>query len=159
MGFLENLLGSTQHQQDYQNFVDRYEQGPPHEGYSGQEVMDRYQQVAPNVPQDTYRQAAEEAFSRLTPEQRTQFVQHLQQQASDRGLNYPDLNRPTADERFQDPQFLAQTVSGMHQQQPGLLGQILGAVVEASEVKPRVAARHPSESCSPTRRPRLSWPG
>lgn len=126
MGFLDNLLGGTQQRQDYQDFVNRYDQGAPHEGYSDQEVMQRYQQVAPNVPNDVYMQAAQEAFSRLTPEQRMQFGQQLQQRAGQQNLNYPDLNRPASDERFQDPGFLAQQVTRMHQQQPGLLGQLFG---------------------------------
>ncbi len=127
MSFLDNLLGgNTQQKQDYQDFVNRYQQGPPSEGYSGQEVMDRYQQVAPNVPSDVYMQAAEQAFARLSPEQRMQFAQQLQQRANQQGLNYPNLNRPSNDENFQDPRYLAQTVTNMHQQQPGLLGQLFG---------------------------------
>ena len=51
MGLLDSLLGNPQQQQDYQNYVQRYQQGPPHEGYSDQEVLQRYQQVAPQLPQ------------------------------------------------------------------------------------------------------------
>ena len=47
MGLLDSLLGNPQQQQDYQNYISRYQQGEPHEGYSDQEVLQRYQQVAP----------------------------------------------------------------------------------------------------------------
>jgi len=50
MGLLDSLLGNPQQQQDYQQYVTRYEQGAPHEGYSDQEVLQRYQRVAPQLP-------------------------------------------------------------------------------------------------------------
>jgi hypothetical protein len=39
LGLLDSLLGNSQQQQDYQNYVQRYRQGPPHEAYTDQEVM------------------------------------------------------------------------------------------------------------------------
>jgi hypothetical protein len=38
MGILDELLGGGQRQKEYRDFVDRYEQGDPSEGYSDQEV-------------------------------------------------------------------------------------------------------------------------
>ena len=65
MGFLENILGGGQnHEQDYRGFVNRYEQGAPHEGYSDEEVANRYQQVSRDLPADVYQESAQEAFSR-----------------------------------------------------------------------------------------------
>ena len=54
------------------------DQGPPWEGYSDQEVLDRYGSVAHNVPQTDYEQAAREALARLSPGQRAEFAQELQ---------------------------------------------------------------------------------
>ena len=62
MGLLDSLLGNPQQQQDYQNYVQRYQQGPPQEGYTDQEVVQRYQQVAPQLPPQDYQQAARQAF-------------------------------------------------------------------------------------------------
>jgi len=45
MGILDELLGGGQRQKDYRDFVDRYEQGSPSEGYSDQEVLKRYGDV------------------------------------------------------------------------------------------------------------------
>ena len=128
MNMLENLLGG-QNQADYQGFVNRYEQGAPHEGYTGQEVMDRYQQIAPNLPANNYIQAAEQAFERMPPQQRQEFGQFLQQQAQQRGVNIPQLSQGAAPEQFQNSGFLAQALGAVHQQQPGLVGQLLGDVM------------------------------
>jgi hypothetical protein len=127
MDLLQNLLGSGQQRQQYQDFVQRYDQGHPSEGYSGQEVMQRYQQVAANLPPQQFEDSAEQAFARLTPEERRQFGQFLQQQARQQGASFPDLNQDGIDDRFQqDPRALAQMTTRMEQEQPGLLGQLLG---------------------------------
>ena len=52
MGILDELLGGTQRQKEYRDFVDRYEQGSPSEGYSDQEVLKRYGEVSHAVPPD-----------------------------------------------------------------------------------------------------------
>ena len=41
VGLLDQLLGSppTQQHQDYQDFINRYQQGSPSQGYSDQEVL------------------------------------------------------------------------------------------------------------------------
>jgi hypothetical protein len=124
---LQNLLGGGQQRQQYQDFVQRYEQGHPSEGYSDQEVMQRYQQVAANCSPQQYQESAEQAFARLSPQERMEFGQYLQQRAQQQGVNFADYNRDGIDDRFQqDPRALAQMTTRMEQQQPGLLGQLLG---------------------------------
>jgi len=125
MNILDNVLGGGQQQQDYQNFVNRYDQGPPSEGYSDNEVMQRYQQVAPNLPPQQFQQAAEGAFSRLSPQERAQLGQMLMQQAQQQGVNVPAFGGGGS---YQDPRQLAQMATQVHQQQPGLLGQLLGGI-------------------------------
>jgi Ricin-type beta-trefoil lectin domain-like len=124
MGLLDALLGDPSQQQDYQDFAGRYQQGPPHEGYTDQEVLQRYQQVAPNLSPQEYQAAAEQAYARLSPHERLQFGQHLQQQAQQRG--YTGFGMGAAAEQYQDPAYLAQATTQLHQQQPGLLGALLG---------------------------------
>src|SRR5438105_11211853 len=114
MNMLEQLLGGGQ-QQEYQEFVDRYDQGAPWQGISDREAYDRFQQVAPQLPPDMYQQSAQQAFSRLTPEQRMQLGQHLRQQAQQENVNFPHPYESGADERFQDPGYLAQVTGQMHQ--------------------------------------------
>lgn len=124
---LQNLLGGGPQRQQYQDFAQRYDQGHPSEGYSDQEVLQRYQQVAASSSPQQYQDAAEQAFARLSPQERRQFGQYLQQRAQQQNVNFPDLNQDGIDDRFeQDPRALAQTTSRMEQQQPGVLGQLLG---------------------------------
>jgi hypothetical protein len=61
MGLLDSLLANPGQQQEYQDFVGRYQQGAPHEGYTDQEVMQRYQQVAPNLSPQEYQAAGQSA--------------------------------------------------------------------------------------------------
>lgn len=126
MDLLQNLLGGGQQRQEYEDFANRYDQGSPYDGISGDEAYRRYQQVAPQLPPDVYEDAARESFSRMSPQERMQFGQHLQQRSRQQGVNFPDLNQDGIDDRYQDPNFLAQMTGRMHQQQPGLLGQLLG---------------------------------
>src|SRR6187551_3083011 len=67
MGILDDLLGNEQLQKQYKDFVKRYEQGDPSEGYSDQEVLERYGEVSHAVPPDQYAQAAQESLSKLSP--------------------------------------------------------------------------------------------
>ncbi len=126
MDMLAQILGGGQPRQEYQDFVNRYDQGAPWDGISDREAYDRYQQVAPQLPPQMYQESAQEAFSRLTPQQRMQLGQYLQQQTRQQGYNVPDLNRDGIDDRLQDPAYLAQATGQLHQQQPGILGDLLG---------------------------------
>jgi hypothetical protein len=122
LDILQNLLGSSQQQQDYQGFVNRYHQGPPSEGYSDQEVLNRYNQVATQLPPDIYQQSAEQAFARMSPQDRQEFAQWLQTRAQQQNVPLPQMGGGPA--AFQDPGALAQ-MTRMHQQQPDMLTQLL----------------------------------
>ena len=89
MGLLDELLGGGQLQKEYKDFVNRYEQGDPSQGYSDQEVLKRYGEVAHAVPHEHYAQAAQEALSKLSPEDLTALVKMLQDRAAARGVTLP----------------------------------------------------------------------
>lgn len=125
MDLLSGLLGGQQ-KQEYSDFANRYEQGAPWDGFSDDEALNRYSQVAPQLPPDVYQRSAQESFSRLSPDQRRQLGQHIQQRAPQFGVNFPDRDMDGRDDRLEDPGYLAQMTGQIHQQQPGLLGQILG---------------------------------
>lgn len=97
------------------DFISRYEQGPPDEGYSDDEAFQNYQQVSQHASPETMQRAAEQAFSRMSPDQREQFSQMMRQQSGGQMQN-----------RSNDPRQMAGMVSNMHRQQPGGLGQLLG---------------------------------
>jgi hypothetical protein len=125
LDMLQNLLGGGQQRQDYQDFVNRYDQGHPSEGYTGQEVANRYQQVAPQLPPNVYQESAEQAFARLTPEERAEFARWLQTRAQQQNVTVPGLNQMTGGQP-PDPGALARMTTQMQQQQPDILSQLLG---------------------------------
>jgi hypothetical protein len=121
MSSFDQLVRSAKERQGYEEFIQRYEEGPPEEGYSDEEVLDRYQQVATQLPPEEFQQSAAEAFARLSPEQREQFARWIQQQGQQAGMNLPDPRRPGA-----DPDMLGQAVG---QQSPNVLGDLLGSIL------------------------------
>jgi len=125
MGLLDSLLSNPQAQQEMQSYVQRYQQGSPHEGYSDQEVMQRYQQVAPQLGAQEFQTAAQQAFDKMPPDQRVQFGQYVQQQLQSQGTQMQAFGQGEP-QKYQDANYLAQQATQLHQQQPGLLGQLLG---------------------------------
>ena len=122
MGILDELLGGGDRRRVFEDFVNRYEQGHPAEGYSDQEVIDRYRDVAHAVPPDQYAQAATEALARLSPEERAEFVKMLQERAKARGVALPK-------QVGSDPKDLSQVVTDLHEK-PGQLRDLLGGESE-----------------------------
>jgi hypothetical protein len=118
MGILDDLLGNEQLQKQYKDFVKRYEQGDPSEGYSDQEVLKRYGEVSHAVPPDQYAQAAQEALSKLSPEDRAEFLKMLQERAAARGVKLPG-------KVASDPKDLGKVLTDLHEK-PGQLRDILG---------------------------------
>ena len=126
MDMLQNILGG-QSKDDLSDFINRYQSGQPWEGVSDQEAVDRYGQVATQLPPDQYRDAAEEAFAKLTPEQRAELARMLQSSAQQQQINAPALNQGNlATTAQRDPGALAGAATQIHEQQPNLLQQLLG---------------------------------
>ena len=125
LDLLQSMFGAPQQRQEYQDFVRRYDQGHPSEGYSDQETVNRYQQVAPHLPPDTYQQSAQEAFERLSPEEREEFARWLQSRAQQQNVNVPALGRGQDVSRYRDPGALAEMTTQMHQQEPDMLTRVL----------------------------------
>lgn len=127
MDLLEMLAGSGKNRQEYEDFVTRYDQGSPWEGYSDTEVLDRYGSVAHKASPTDYEQAAREAFARLSPEQRATLARELQQGGQARGINMPAMPSDNAG----DLGWLSNVTSQLHQQ-PGLLREVLGGLTGGS---------------------------
>ena len=81
---LKGLFGGGDDQQERatraQDFISRYEQGPIDQGYDEDEAYSHFDQVSRNVDPDTMSRAAEQTFSRMSPQEREQFARMLQQQ-------------------------------------------------------------------------------
>ena len=126
MGLLDMLTGNSQVQEGFQDFLRRFQEGPPSEGYDDQEVMDRYGQVSHNVSPEDYQEAARNAFGHLSEADREEFGQMLAGQAQSRGLNFPGLT-PAQGQGFGNLDWLSNITGQLHQQ-PGLLREILGGL-------------------------------
>lgn len=99
-----------------QDFISRYQQGPNDQGYSHDEALQHYQNVAQNADPATMQRAAEQTFAGMDPNQRAQVSQLLQQQAG--GQATTGIS--------DDPRQMAGMVSQIHQQNPGGLASLLG---------------------------------
>ena len=118
MGILDDLLGNGEVQKQYNDFVKRYEQGNPSEGYSDEEVLERYDEVSHAVAPDQYAKAAQEALGKLSPEERAEFLKMLQERAAARGVKLPG-------NVASDPKDLGKVLTDLHEK-PGRLRDIVG---------------------------------
>ena len=130
MDLLEMLMGSSQAREGFQDFLNRFEEGNPSEGYSDQEVLDRYGELSHKVSSSDYEQAARDAFGHLSQADREEFGRMLAGQAQSRGLDIPGLT-PSRGQGFGNLDWLAQIASQLHQQ-PGLLRDILSGLAGGS---------------------------
>jgi hypothetical protein len=65
-----------------EDFVKRYEEGDPAEGYSTEEAVEHYKQVAAMASPEQMQKATQQAVQRLTPQEREDFAKMLQQRQS-----------------------------------------------------------------------------
>ena len=121
MGLFEILMGGGQKRQEYEDFARRYEQGPPSEGYSDREVLDRYGEVAHKVSPTDYEAAVKDALARLSPAEQAQLLQDLQQRTAGRGVTLPKSS-PSGGGGGLDE--LARSVRELHEQ-PGRLREVV----------------------------------
>jgi hypothetical protein len=131
MNLLEMLMGNSQTREGFEDFLKRFEDGPPSEGYEDREVLDRYGEVAHKVSSSDYEQAARDAFRHLSKADREEFGQLLAGQAQSKRLDLPGLT-PAQGQGFGDVDWLANITSQLHQQ-PGLLRDLLGGLTGGRE--------------------------
>lgn len=103
-----------------QDFVSRYDSGPPQEGYSNDEVRDRFKQVYGRVNDADMQDAARESFRRMSPEQRKEYRRAMRQHGA-RQFDGNDNN--------DDPDVLAQATQGFMKEQPQQSGGGLGGML------------------------------
>ena len=126
MNLLEMLMGNSQAREGFKDFLNRFEEGPPSEGYEDQEVLERYGEVAHKVSPSDYKQAARDAFGHLSQADREEFGQLLAGQAQSKRIDLPGLT-PAQGQGFGDVDWLSNITSQIHQQ-PGLLRDLLGGL-------------------------------
>lgn len=108
------------------DFVNRYEQGDPTEGYSADEAVEYFGRVAQHASPEQMDRAMRDSMGRLNPSQRQEFAQMLQQRMGGQ------VERPMTDN---DPNDLDGFMGGLGQMfgggsggggLGGLLGGLLG---------------------------------
>ena len=147
MGFLDRLLGRHGHDRDREHVQWPGEQqvrqqqrqpGPllgqqsqqaqpatnydiqPHDrNFTDEQAIERYKYMLRTAPPETIEQAHEEAFAKLTPEQRQMVLHDLIQSA-------PQHEQPALSNAQDDPQTLARLATRAEVRQPGTLAQVFG---------------------------------
>ncbi|MDP9380169.1 MAG: hypothetical protein M3Q29_08465 [Chloroflexota bacterium] len=124
MGFLDRLFGrgdedEERRRREYE-YESRYGQqqhygGMPRRSTTDEQAVERYRYMLRTAPPDAIEQAHQEAFARLTPEQRRMVLQDLSQ-------NLPPHERPRDD----DPRSLARSVTRAEMRQPGFMERTFG---------------------------------
>ena len=99
------------------DFIQRYEQGPPYEGIGDDEAIENYRAVAGRLSPQEYEEAATEAFSRLSREERRELRRRMRQQRAGQDDSYDDDD---------DPRLMARELSQVRQQGDDPLGGIGG---------------------------------
>ena len=125
MDVLTDLFTPDQRERQ-DDFVRRYDEGAPWENVRDDEALEAYREVAPRLSDESYRESAQEAFARLTPEQRLEFGRWLRQRSRQQSIPVPDLDRDGIDDRLEDAGFLADATTQLRREQPGFLDGLLG---------------------------------
>ncbi len=87
MGLLDSLTSGGGGGQ-FEDFVNRYDQGAPYDGIGDDEALERYQQVDSEIDDDVYHSAARESFSRMQPDERRGFAEQLLGMGGQRGMDF-----------------------------------------------------------------------
>jgi len=124
MDVLNNILGNPQKRSQYEDFINRYQQGSPYDGIADDEAVQRYEEFTPQLSDQDYEESAAAAYSQLSPEERREFSRYLRQNAQQRGMN--DFDGNGIDDRLEDPNDLAKRTTQVRRQDPNLLEQLMG---------------------------------
>jgi hypothetical protein len=101
-----------------QDFVSRYETGAPWEGFTQDEALHNYTQVAGRLSPQQYEEAASDAFGRMSREERRELRRAMRQRGG-AGMGFDDDDRD-------DPREMARAAAMYRQQQPGGLAGLFG---------------------------------
>jgi len=127
MGLRENLAGNPVEKEKMEDFIRRYEEDEPEEGYTDEEAWDRYRQVSPYVTMDEYRDAAVQAVGRLSKDQRKALVKLLKDLGAKAVI--PELGSQD-DGELAEWGSLTELVVRMREHEPKFLSAILRSGAE-----------------------------
>jgi hypothetical protein len=98
------------------DFVQRYDEGPPDEGISGDEALGNFEAVSSNISNDDFQAALTDSYARLSQDQRSQLSEMVRQRAPGQLDNV----------NFNDPQEFAQAATSFGSGGPAGLTELLG---------------------------------
>ena len=98
------------------DFVQRYDEGPPEEGISGDEALGNFEAVSSKISNDDFQAALTDSYARLSPDQRSQLSEMVRQRAPGQLDNV----------NFNDPQEFAQAATSFGNGGPAGLTELLG---------------------------------
>lgn len=124
MGFFDRLFGRRQQPQTSRTPSKQPQDGqPPDQPLTDEQAIDRYKYMLRTAPPDAIEQAHEEAFAKLTPEQRRLALEQL-------SAAIPEYER--TGELRDDPHTLAHMATRAEVRQPGTLVNLFGRSPSAS---------------------------
>ena len=126
MSIMDLLRSGGERRGEYEDFVNRYEEGEPWEGVSDDEARSRYDEVSSSISDDDYELTAQEAYERLSPEQRRELARMLREQSRRQGVQLDEYDDDDDERYARDPRELARMTRKVKKQQPGGLGALLG---------------------------------
>jgi hypothetical protein len=109
---------------DVQDFVARYDEGPPAEGISDEETLRHHAEIAAELSPDEYQEAATQSFERMDPGERSDFGRRLRRQAEAEGI---DVHEAARDDALGDPNILGSLAGMLQDKKPGALSELLGS--------------------------------
>ena len=128
MDRLNQFFGQdNQRQQEYQDFSQRYQQDP--HSISDAEAARRYRELASQLDDeddDDLDQAHEEAFNRLSPQERRQLAEQYQRATQDSSRPYQGFREDYDMERASQPRELGRMTRRASREDPDLLEQLVG---------------------------------
>jgi hypothetical protein len=117
----------TNREQDYRDFDRRYRENP--EGISDEEAARRYREMMAHMEEDDSVDAQseyEQAFSRMSPDERRSLAQRYQEATRDSSRSYQGYREDYDMERASSPRELARMTRRASQEDPDLLESLLG---------------------------------
>jgi hypothetical protein len=114
---------NPQHQQEYSDFVQRYQDDP--NSISNDEAARRYREMLRHSPSGLAADAHDEAFAQVPQADRRKLAEHFQGATQDVDRPFNGYHFPTTDEAA-DPHNIGQMAHQAETQDPDLLSQLIG---------------------------------
>jgi hypothetical protein len=121
MGFFERLFGRKTRPEPHQQATGYGRRGAQGELSADEQAIERYRYMLRTAPPETIEQAHEEAFAKLTPEQRAMALRELT-------MTLPEQERVVGTTYRDDPKTLARMATRAEIRQPGTMERTFGGL-------------------------------